>query len=126
MNNDNSKTKLSNTQKPVIVNKLSKKNDSISISSLVFGIMSCILFFSIMYSIIVGIIGLILGIISIAQKRDGFKLAIAGIISSVIGLLIGTLFFIVYILFTIWYFNKSLIIWIKKWLRHALYVKYKP
>ena len=54
-----------------------------------------------MYSIIVGIIGLILGIISIAQKRDGFKLAIAGIISSVIGLLIGTLFFIVYILFTI-------------------------
>ena len=101
MNNDNSKTKLSNTPKPVIVNKLSQKNDSISISSLVFGIMSCILFFSIMYSIIVGIIGLILGIISIAQKRDGFKLAIAGIISSVIGLLIGTLFFIVYSLFTI-------------------------
>ena len=101
MNNDNSKTKLSNTPKPVIVNKLSQKNDSISISSLVFGIMSCILFSSIMYSIIVGIIGLILGIISIAQKRDGFKLAIAGIISSVIGLLIGTLFFVVYILFTI-------------------------
>lgn len=98
MNNDTNKTKLSNTSKPVIVNKLSKKNDSLSITSLVFGIMSCILFFSIMYPIIVGLIGLILGIISIVQKHDGFKLAIAGITFSIIGLLIGILFLIIYIL----------------------------
>lgn len=101
MNKDTNNTELSTTSKPIVVNKLSKRNDGISIASLVFGIMSCVLFFSIIYSVIVGIIGFILGIISIAQKRDGVKLAIAGIILSVIGLLISVLFFIVYILLII-------------------------
>lgn len=98
MNNDTNKTKLSNTSKPVIVNNLSQKNDAISITALVFGIMSCILFFSIAYCIIIGLIGLILGIISLAKKHDGAKLAIAGIISSVIGMLVGAIFFIIYLL----------------------------
>lgn len=97
MNNNTNKTSLSNTSKPVIVNNLSKKNDGMSITALVLGIMSCVLLFSAIYSIIVGLIGLILGIISIAQKRDGFKLALAGLICSIIGFLIGSLFLIIYI-----------------------------
>ena len=36
-----------------------------------------------------GVIGIIMGIVSIAQHREGKGLAVAGIITSVIGLLIS-------------------------------------
>lgn len=101
MDNNTNKTSLSNTSKPVIVNNLSKKNDGMSITALVLGIMSCVLLFSPIYSIIIGLIGLILGIISIVQKRDGFKFAISGIICSAIGLILGIIFLTIYILFII-------------------------
>ncbi|MCX7658332.1 MAG: DUF4190 domain-containing protein [Oscillospiraceae bacterium] len=61
----------------------------LSIASMVLGILS-ILFFCIPYiSIPLAIVGLVLGIISLVKKQGGKGMAIAGVICSAIGLLIG-------------------------------------
>lgn len=91
MNNDD-KNIIIKSQKAIITNQLSNKNDSTAITSLVLGIISLMLFWVFVSSIITGIIGIIVGIVSIVKKRDGLNLAIAGIITSSIGLLLGIIF----------------------------------
>ncbi|MBE6071556.1 MAG: DUF4190 domain-containing protein [Clostridium butyricum] len=98
MSYDNNDLTPINSTKAVVTNQYPKKNNGMAITSLVLGIMSCILCFSPMYSIITGLISLILAIISLIQKRIGYGLAIAGIITSVIGIILGGIFFILYVL----------------------------
>ncbi|MCI8599591.1 MAG: DUF4190 domain-containing protein [Lachnospiraceae bacterium] len=68
-----------------------QKSSNLAVTSLVLGILSiifCIVFY---ISVIMGLIGLILGIVSVAQHRDGRGLAIAGIITNGIGLVLGVI-----------------------------------
>ncbi|HOV40538.1 MAG TPA: DUF4190 domain-containing protein [Oscillospiraceae bacterium] len=66
----------------------------LSIASMVLGILS-ILFFCIPYiSIPLAIVGLILGIISLVKKQGGKGMAIAGVICSAIGFVIGIIIII--------------------------------
>lgn len=88
----NNKNIISESQKAVVTNQFSKKNNNSAITSLVFGIISLLLCWAFIISIIIGIIGIIVGIISIAKKRDGFNIAVAGIATSSIGLLISFFF----------------------------------
>lgn len=88
MNSDGKNT-IIQSQKAVITNQISKKNSNSAVTSLVFGIISLMLCWAFITSIITGIIGIITGIISISKKRDGFNLAVAGIATSSIGLLIS-------------------------------------
>ena len=97
MDNDN-KNIVIKPVKAVVTNQFSKKNNNLAITSLVFGIMSILLCWAFVYPIIIGLIGIITGLISLAKKREGLKLAIAGTITSLIGLLIGILFIIIYII----------------------------
>ncbi|NSB12875.1 hypothetical protein [Clostridium beijerinckii] len=97
MENDNKNTLTGKSTKAVVTNQISKKNSSLAVVSLVLGIMSIILFWAFSYPIILGLAGMIVGLISIAKKRDGLKIAIAGIITSIIGLLIGIIFVVLYI-----------------------------
>lgn len=91
MDSDN-KNIIIEPQKAIITNQLAKKNNSTAITSLVLGIISLMLFWIFIYSIIIGSIGIIVGIVSIAKKRDSLNLAIAGIITSSIGLFLNIIF----------------------------------
>ncbi|CUU50336.1 hypothetical protein [Clostridium beijerinckii] len=97
MENDNKNIVTGKSTKAVVTNQISKKNSGLAVVSLVLGIMSIILFWAFSYPIILGLAGIIIGLISIAKKRDGLKIAIAGIITSIIGLLIGIIFVVLYI-----------------------------
>lgn len=98
MSYDNNDLTPTDSKKAVVTNQYPKKNNGMAITSLVLGIMSCILCFSPMYSIITGLFGFILAIISLVQKRIGSGLATAGMITSVIGIILGGIFFILYLL----------------------------
>ena len=93
-------SKLNSTQsKPIIKNEFSnKKTNNIAIFSLVLEIVSIILFFAPIYPIFTGLTGFILGIIGITSTHQKTTLAIAGVVTSVIGLIIGTLSTIIYFL----------------------------
>ena len=97
MENDNKNIVTGKSTKAVVTNQISKKNSGLAVVSLVLGIMSIILFWAFSYPIILGLAGMVIGLISIAKKRDGLNIAIAGIITSIIGLLIGIIFVVLYI-----------------------------
>ncbi|ABR36474.1 hypothetical protein [Clostridium beijerinckii] len=99
MENDNKNIVTGKSTKAVVTNQISKKNSGLAVVSLVLGIMSIILFWAFSYPIILGLAGMVIGLISIAKKRDGLKIAIAGIITSIIGLLIGIIFVVLYIFY---------------------------
>lgn len=75
-----------------------KKNSNMAAISLVTGILSIVLFWVPWLTFILGIIGLITGIISLVQHRDGHGAAVAGVITSSIGTLIAIVIGFIYIL----------------------------
>ncbi len=81
-------------QPTIIVGEREQKGSSnLAVTSLVLGIlailMSIFLFWAFYIAFVMGAIGLIMGIVSIAQHREGKGMAVAGIITSAIGLLIS-------------------------------------
>lgn len=94
--------KPSEVQQQVIVvgeglpDKRTTKN--LAVYSLVFGIFSILLAFIPSITLVLAIIGLIQGIVSIAQHRAGKNLAIVGIIINTIGLLLSILVGLLFIL----------------------------
>ena len=70
-------------------------NNDFGVASLILGILSLILFFTILPSIVLGILGVIFGVMQ--RKRQKTKWALAGIILSVLGIILslGTIWFIV-------------------------------
>lgn len=66
-----------------------KRNSNYAATSLALGILSIVLVFVFYVSFVEGLIGLILGIISLSQGRDGRGMAIGGCITSGIGMLIS-------------------------------------
>lgn len=77
-------------------NAIPEKSGGKAVGSLVCGIISILGFWSFI-TIVVSVVGIILGIINIAQKNPQKGMAIAGIITSVLGLLLSIGFFFLYI-----------------------------
>lgn len=86
------------SNKAIVTNQFTQKNN-LSVTSLVLGIISLLLCWTIAMPIITGTIGIITGSISIAKKRDGFNISVAGIILSVISLLLGILVLLLFIIY---------------------------
>ena len=77
-----------------------QKNSTFAVVSLVLGILGIVFVCCVFYlSFILGIIGLVLGIISLVQNRDGKGLAIAGTILNGLTILISVLILILYAAF---------------------------
>ncbi|MDO8509428.1 MAG: hypothetical protein Q7S27_07140 [Nanoarchaeota archaeon] len=70
-------------------------NNEFGVASLILGLLSLILFFTIVPSIILGILGIIFGLIQ--KKRHNTKWALAGIILSILGIIlsVGIAWFII-------------------------------
>ncbi len=82
---------------PVVVsNAIPEKSGGKAVGSLVCGIISIVGFWSFI-TIVVSIVGIILGIINIAQKNPQKGMAIAGIITSVLGLLLSVGYIFLYV-----------------------------
>ena len=62
-------------------------NNDFGIASLILGILSLVLFFTILPSIVLGILGIIFGVIQ--RKRHKTKWALTGIILSVLGIILS-------------------------------------
>lgn len=99
MNNENNSEYNLSQSKPIIKNQFSsKKNNGIAIFSLVLGIISIAVFWAPIYPIITGIAGLVMGIIGIASTHQKTGLSVAGLVTSIIGTIIGLIMTIIYFL----------------------------
>ena len=93
---DNTQAFINSAPEPITMAETEKKSTmGLSIASMVIGILSmtlcCVL------GSALGILGLIFGIIALAKKHEGTGMAIAGVITSIIGFLVGV-FMIVYVI----------------------------
>lgn len=86
------------SRKPIVTNQFPKQNSNLSIASLVLGIITLATFWVPILPIITGLIGLATGIINIIEKRNGSAMAIVSIVLSSIGLLLGIISFIIFLL----------------------------
>jgi len=73
----------------VVANAIPSKNGGLAVGSLVCGIIGIVSFWSVAPSLIISIVGIILGIVNIAKKNPQKGMAIGGIITSVLGLLLS-------------------------------------
>lgn len=91
-NNDNGYQTFApnNYNGPIVVaDAIPKKSGACAVTSLVCGIISILAFWSVAPSLIVSIVGLIFGIVNLAKKNPQKGMAIAGIITSLLGLLLS-------------------------------------
>ena len=78
--------------KPVVYDVLPNNHGGVSVASLVCGILGIVFFWLPVVDLGVSIAGLICGIIALSKKYDGKGVAIGGLVTSIIGLLIGLYF----------------------------------
>lgn len=92
---------MAQPQKPVIIvgepEQDKRRSNSLSVCSLVLGIMSVVFFFAPHVTLITGIVAVVQGIVAVAQHRAGQGLAVAGIVTGGIGFLLALFVFLVVI-----------------------------
>ncbi len=66
-----------------------KRSNNLAAISLVTGILSLVFFWVPWITFILGMIGLITGIVSLVQHREGHGAAVAGVITSAIGIVVA-------------------------------------
>ncbi len=75
-----------------------KGNSNLAAISLVTGILSLVFFWVPWLTFILGVIGLITGIVSLVQHRAGHGAAVAGVITSAIGIVIALIIIVLFAL----------------------------
>lgn len=85
-------------QRAVVINELQHKKDGMAVCSLVLGILGLVFFWLVGVSVVICLIGLILGIVSVARTKQQRGVAAAGIITSALGLALSVIITLVYIL----------------------------
>lgn len=83
---------------PVVINQLEHKKDGLAVCSLVTGIFSILVCWALVIPLILSLIGLITGIVSLIRTGQHTGLALAGVILSAIGLVIGVAILLLLIL----------------------------
>lgn len=78
--------------KPVVYDVLPNNHSGVSVAALICGILGIVFFWLPFIDLIVNIAGMICGIVSLSKKYDGKGMAIAGLVTAIIGLLISLYF----------------------------------
>ena len=81
-------------QEPVVINQLERKKDGLAVTSLVLGILGIVFCWCFVLPMIISLCGFIMGIVSLVRTRQHTGLALAGVITSAVGLVLGFLFFL--------------------------------
>lgn len=76
-------------QQPVVVNELENKKDGLAVTSLVLGILGIIFCWCIAVPIIICLVGLIMGIVSLVKTGQHSGIALGGVITSAVGLVLS-------------------------------------
>ncbi len=76
-------------QPPVVIDELAHKKDSLPTTSLVLGIIGLVFCWCFFIPIILCLIGLIMGIMSMAKTKQNTGIALGGVITSAIGLAVS-------------------------------------
>ncbi len=84
-------------QQPVVVNQLENKKDSLAVTSLVLGILGIVFCWCPGIPIIICIIGLVMGIMSLVKTGQHSGIALGGVITSAIGLVLSFAMFLLII-----------------------------
>ncbi len=79
-------------QGPVVINQLEKKKDGPAVTALVLGILGIVFCWCMVIPLIISLIGLILGIVSLVRTGQHSGVALAGVITSAIGLVLSFAF----------------------------------
>jgi len=95
------------THRPVIVvgeqeTESRKKNSNAPANSMALGILSLIFCWIPVFSFVMAVIGLILGIVSFAGQRDGYNMALVGVITSTVGILLSVIAGVLWIMLLLW------------------------
>ena len=69
-----------------------KRNKGLAIASMILGIVSIPVIPFIAPTIMIGIVGFVLGLISLVKKRDGKRIALLGIVLNILGMCLEVLF----------------------------------
>lgn len=77
-----------------MINQLERKKDGLAVTSLVLGILGIVFCWFLVIPLIMSLCGFIIGIVSLVRTRQYTGLALAGVITSAIGLVLGFLFFL--------------------------------
>lgn len=85
-------------QRPVVINELEHKKDSMVTISLVLGILGIVFCWAMVIPIFICLAGLIMGIVSLVKTEQHRGLSVAGIITSSAGLVLSVLLHFLYIL----------------------------
>lgn len=80
-----------------------RQSSSLAVCSLVLGILSIVFCLFPYLSIIIGLVGLIQGIVCLAQRRAGRGMAIAGIVTGVLGVMISILLGVIMVIGMMFY-----------------------
>lgn len=78
--------------KPVVYDALPNNHSGVSVAALICGIMSIVFFWLPFVDLGLSIAGLICAIISLTKKYDGKGMAIGGLVTAIIGLLLSLYF----------------------------------
>ena len=84
-------------QEPVVINQLERKKDGLAVTSLVFGILGIVFCWCLVLPLLISLCGFIMGIVSLVRTRLHTGLALAGVITSAIGIMLCILFFLLLI-----------------------------
>lgn len=106
MDNFNHEYQPPDEQKAVIRDELAEHNagrgkgNSASVTALVLGVLSILFCWGCGISVITSVIGVIVGIVGLVQSKhvQSIKIAVAGIVTSGIGLLLGVVWTIIFFL----------------------------
>lgn len=85
-------------RQPVVIDTMANKKSQLATTSLVLGILGIVFFWALIFPIIMGLIGLIMGIMSLCKTTENSGVAVAGTIASGVGLglnIVITIFYII-------------------------------
>jgi len=85
-------------QRPVVIDELAGKKDRHATTSLILGILGLAFCWCVFIPCIICIIGLVLGIMSMVKTKQYTGIALAGVITSAIGLTISLMVSVAYIM----------------------------
>ena len=78
----------------MVINQLERKKDGLAVTSLVLGILGIVFCWCFVLPMIISLCGLIMGIVGLVRTRQHTSLALGGVITSTIGLVLSFLFFL--------------------------------
>lgn len=84
--------------KAVVYDAVPNNHNGVAVAALICGILSIFFFWVPIVDLGVSIAGVVCGIITLTKKYDGKGMAIAGLITGVIGLLLGLYFMFIYLI----------------------------